>query len=249
MKFVIFSLLLLSSFAFSEELRSPASPDSINMKKSLETTDLKINGEVSLVSNDIFRGVSISNNKSAMQGWIGLTYLQFLNVGIYTSETHFIVPSDTSKVANRYNVYFASAYAPIYGDLVVGLQYCNYDFIEYPSLNQNEYFVEMLYKNSKLKIMHNPNYIGLNTKYQYISLEHSFNLSNNYSLTPLISTTVIEKPENVDIKNYQEFKLTLSKDLGVLKINTIYSNTNRSKFYSSDKYKDNSVAFGVVIPF
>lgn len=245
-------LILLISLNLSFSNQEIASADNINSAPlESKSSGLSVSGEVILLSNDISRGISMSNNESVLQGWLGFSYLGALNAGIFSSETYFPVPSDPTgtSIARRYNVYYASAYATLTDGLFLGLQYFHYDFTEYTELNYKEYFLEVFYKNLKLTYIFNPNYAGLETKYEYISIEHKFELSKTDSLTPLLSTSIIEKPENVDIKDYQELKLTYSKDLERFKVNVIASTTNRKHYYTDDKYKDSGLAFGIVVPF
>lgn len=121
--------------------------------------------------------------------------------------------------------------------------------MEYATLNEDEYFFHVMFKDLKVSYMYNPNYIGLDTKYEYISAQYKFNLTDKDSITPLISTTIVEKPENVDVKNYQELRVTYTRDLGQFKVNTIFSTTNRNHYYTDETYKDTAVAFGVTVPF
>lgn len=240
--------------AYADEtpaVREPNNIDEIAPVKSEDSKSLLVNGEVTFVTNDILRGVSISDGKSVTQGWIGLSYMQFLNAGIYTSETHFLVPSDPTgqTVANRYNLYFASVYLPVSSDFTIGLQFYHYDFLQYAEINQQEYFVELMYKNFKLSHMYNPNYIQLETKYQYISAEYKFEINDKDSITPLVSTTLVEKPENVDVRPYQEVRVTYTRNFDLFKVNAILSGTNRKHYYTNSRFKDNAIAFGVTVPF
>lgn len=242
--------LYFSSFSMANEaLRTPDNVDEVNPPVSTAGNKaLLLSGEVSLWSDDIFRGVSMSQHEPVVQGWLGLSYMQFLNAGFFTTSTNFPVAQDPTLVAKRYNVYYASVYVPV-KEVIFGLQYFRYDFMEHSSMNQDEYFLEIMYKNLKLSAMNNPNYLQVGSKYQYYSAEYKFELTEQDSITPLVSTTVIEKPEVVDIRNYQELRVTYTRDLKLLKVNTVFSTTNREKFYTDEKYKDTAVAFGVTVPF
>jgi uncharacterized protein (TIGR02001 family) len=249
---MLFVCFLITTPAWAEDNanRQPSNIDQVKPAVGPESKDLLVNGEVSIYSDDIFRGISMSNHNPVVQGWLGLSYLKFLNAGVYTTSTNFPVwYSPTGEIAKRYNVYFASVYVPVVSDFILGLEYYHYDFMEYSGMNQNEYFLHLLYKNLNISYMYNPNYLQIGTKYQYISAQYEFKLTDKDSITPLVSTTVVAQPDLVDIKDYQEFRLTYTRDLGMVKVNTIFSTTNRKHYYTDEGYSDTALAFGITLPF
>lgn len=253
---LIACLLLIAMPAFAEEVnRNPNSIDQVKPANNPIEKTLLFSGEVSILSDDIFRGISFSNRQPVVQGWLGLSYSDIGNIGIFTTSTAFPVPgtqtltNTTGDVARRYNMYFAEVKKTINQDFQIGFKYYYYDFLEYSFVNQSEYILDFAYKTTKLSYIFNNDYLQLGTTYQYISLDHTFLLTQQDSINVLISTTMIEKPELVNVRNYEEFRLTYTKDLDYLKVNTIFSTTNREKYYTDEKYKDTAIAFGVTVPF
>lgn len=91
MKHLLTLLVIFSANAWAADTpttpRQPDNVDQVTPPKSDDSKSLLVSGEVSVYSDDIFRGVSMSDHQPVVQGWLGLSYMQFLNAGVYTSST------------------------------------------------------------------------------------------------------------------------------------------------------------------
>ena len=244
-KIILSMSLLISLNAYSEESRTPQSiPDVPKSTLDKVIDDVHISGEVSMVSNYVFRGITQTEGKSAVQGWAALRY-KIVSAGVFTSEVEANLGGNTVV---RNDVYFVNTYLPLSKDLAVLVNYNRNANPNAHAFDYDEYGVDILYKTWKVSLANVPDYLKLGTSYQYLGVTKTTDLKKDSSVALTVGHVEVEKPTKVNIKSYQELKVSYEKNMGPVKASVAWSTTNRKNVSDVD-YKDSAVIMGVSVPF
>lgn len=227
MKKSLIALALVGAFAapaFAEEAAAPA--------------EHTFTGNVGLVSNYIFRGISQSQNKPAIQGGFDYSHSSGLYAGTWASNVSW-VENTAMKTNNSMEWDFYAGYKGAFADdftYDVGALYYYYPGDVVPgskNTNSAEVYASLGWKFISLKYSHavSSNLFGW---YNFASNQSTrgsgyWDLSANYDLGEgwgVVGHIGHQTIKHLSDASYTDWKLGVTKDVGVGVVGLTYTDTN-----------------------
>lgn len=172
-------------------------------------------GNIGVVSNYVWRGLTQTDNGSAIQGGLDYSHPSGLSVGTWVSNTAF-----GSQELDIYGAYNGTVGE--FGYTISAIQY------RYPSLtdaNWSEIALGGSYKNFSVKYSTTSKYANLDSKANYIEAAASFELKKDLSLGLHVGHQNFNDEAAVGLPSYSDYSVSLSKGDFAFTI----SNTNISQ--------------------
>lgn len=172
-------------------------------------------GNIGVVSNYVWRGLTQTGNDSAIQGGLDYAHSSGLSVGTWVSNTAF-----GSQELDIYGAFDGSV--GDFGYTVSAIQY------RYPSLtdaNWSEWALGGSYKNFSIKYNYTSDWAKLGTKSNYIEAAASFDIAKDVSLGLHVGHTKFDDEAKAGLPSYTDYSVSLGKGDFAFTI----SDTNLSK--------------------
>lgn len=224
MKKSLIALALVSAFAapaFAEEA-APASPHTVT-------------GNVTLASNYIFRGISQTQNKPAIQGGFDYSHASGLYAGTWASNVDWVNTKDNNSLEWDFYAGYRGGFA---GDFTYDLGVLKYyypgDSIGGVTPDTTEIYAAIGWKFVSLKYSYAVSkYLfawgdqsgngGNNRGSGYLDLSASYDLGGGWGVNGHVGHQYVKNYSNA---SYTDWKLGVTKDVGFGVVGLAYTDTN-----------------------
>lgn len=199
-------LSVVSTIGFAEE----AADDKFKIP------GLEISANVSLVSDYIFRGITQTDNKPAIQGGFDLSHESGFYAGVWGSNVDF--GGDESIELDYYGGYSLD----IMEDLNIKVGYIYYDYPGASELDFDEATLAITYKMITASAAYGWNFAGIDgNESLYLNLAGSFDLPYEFNLT-----VAVGHQEHEAGKNYWDYKVAVSREFLGLTFGIAYTDVS-----------------------
>lgn len=210
--------------------------------------EFTLTGNVGLVSDYRYRGISQSRLKPAVQGGVDFAHKSGFYLGAWASSIKWIKDYD---VDGPVEVDIYGGYKGTVGDLGYDVGFLRYEYVNnalqatgtYRNANTNEFYGALTYGPATLKYSQTSsnlfgNYDTTNNKSTrgsgYLDLSATFDLGNGFSLVPHVGNQTVR---HLKVASYSDVSVTLGKDMGnglSLSLAVVATDADKS-FYTSAK--------------
>lgn len=227
MKKSLIALVIVGAFAapvFAEEAAAPASPHTFT-------------GNVGIVSDYIFRGISQTQHKPALQGGVDYNHASGLYAGTWASNVNWV--RDTGfKTENSLEWDFYGGYKGSFlGDFTYDVGILTYYYpgdrvANMNDTNSTEIYAGLGWKFITFKYSHtvSPYLFGWQSTTgektrgsQYFDLSANYDLGDGWGVNAHVGRQLIK---NFSYASYTDWKIGVTKDLGVGVVGLSYTDTN-----------------------
>lgn len=182
---------------------------------------VETSANVALVSDYLFRGVSQTDEKGAIQGGFDFTYESGFYAGIWASNVNY--GTDTSTEMDFYGGYGWSA-----GESEFDVGFIYYDYEGDAEFDYQELSFAYTRGDLTLGVYYSPEYLGDNGPrmiHPYVdygmAINESLNLSLHLGMTDLDEEGLFEVGED----SYMDYSIGLSWTAGGIDMSAVYTNT------------------------
>ncbi len=180
-----------------------------------EIPGLEINGNVSLVSDYIFRGITQTDNKPAIQGGFDLTHESGLYASIWGSNVDF---GGEESLELDYII----GYKVTVSDVTINAGYIYYDYPGARDLDFDEVTLSVGYEMFTLLAAYGWNFAGVHSNESlYLNLEGSFDLPYDVGLS-----VAIGHQEQEAGKNYWDYSIGFEREFLGLDFGLAYTDVS-----------------------
>lgn len=178
----------------------------------------QISGNVSAVSDYVWRGVTQTGHNSAVQGGFDFTHDSGLSLGTWTS-----------NITNDTEADFYGKFSHAFSDQVsVSLGYIYYYYFQTKGIATSEFNLGLSLYGFDFMASYSGKLFGVDSAAYYFNLGHKFSISekNKLSLGLNLGYFKFEKEELLG-KSFIDYKISLIKSMEQFEMSLNYTNTDR----------------------
>lgn len=211
----------------------------------------ELSGDVGIVSDYVFRGVSQSDEDPAVQAGLSFTFDSGFYVGTWASQVDFGTEAD-------FEVDLFAGYGFTIGDSVeADVQVLRYVYPDDGKLNYYELIGSLTFDGLlTTTLAYSDDIYNAGVDGWYASLGYDFGLPNEFTLTPQIGYTRFDRGvffdedgETSSSENYVDYSLTLARDFGQISTSLALIGTDSSGEQLFGELADDRVVLSVSYGF
>ncbi len=184
--------------------------------------DAEVTGNIAMASNYVSRGVSYSDNDPALQGGMDFSHPSGVYVGAWGSRVDFGTPAHMEL-----DVYGGMT-RPMAGGFAWDLGVAYYSYPGDSTTNYREVYAGLTYKVFTAKLWYANDYAGTGGDERYWDGEIKWTLPFSFGLNLHVGYS--EFAPTIGIKDYADYRASVSRDYEGLAFDLGYADTNQRQF-------------------
>lgn len=205
----------------------------------------ELSGDLGVVSDYVFRGVSQSNQNPAVQAGLSYSFDNGFYVGTWASQVDFNSEADAE-------VDFFAGYAfDISDNIAADVQVLRYVYPDEGALNYNELiFTLTVLDNLSATLAYTDDIYNYDVDGYYVGLGYDIALPGELTLTPAVGYSRFAAGSLSDSsESYMDWSLSLARDFGPVSASLSYHDTNSDGEALFGELADSRVVLGFSIGF
>lgn len=205
----------------------------------------ELSGDIGVVSDYVFRGVSQSNQNPAVQAGLSYSFDNGLYVGTWASQVDFNSEADAEVD------FFVGYGFDITDGVSADVQVLRYVYPDEGALNYNELiFTLTLLENLSATLAYTDDIYNSDVDGYYVGLGYDFALPGELTLTPALGYSKFDAGSLGDSsESYMDWSLSLARDFGPVSASLSYHDTNSDGEALFGELADSRVVLGFSIGF
>lgn len=205
----------------------------------------ELSGDLGIVSDYVFRGVSQSNQNPALQGGLTYSFENGLYFGTWASQVDF------NSDANAEVDLFVGYGFDITENVAADVQVLRYVYPDEGSLNYNEVMFSLtVLEKLSATLAYTDNVYNYDVDGYYVGLGYGITLPGELTLTPTVGYSKFDAGAVSDrSESYLDWALSLSRDFGPVSASLSYHDTNSKGESLFGELAESRVVLGFSVGF